>query len=41
VADQAMAANGLRVYEGATEQTPAALPVGLRPSSPHGLACYE
>jgi hypothetical protein len=40
VADQAMAANGLRVYDGLTEQTRAAMAVGLRPGSSHGLACY-
>lgn len=41
VADQTMADNGLRVYDGITEQTAAALPIGLRPGSSHGLACYE
>lgn len=41
VADQAMATNGLRVYDGITEQTTSALPVGLRPSSSHGLVCYR
>ncbi len=41
VADQTMAANGLRVHDGITEQTAAPLPIGLRPGSPHGLACYE
>jgi len=40
VADQTTAANGLRVYDGLTEKTTAALPVGLRPGSSHGLACY-
>lgn len=41
VADQTTAANGLRVYDGITEQTTAALPIGLRPGSAHGLACYQ
>ena len=41
VADQTMGANGLRVYEGTTERTTAPLPIGLRPSSAHGLVCYE
>jgi hypothetical protein len=40
VADQTTAANGLRVYAGPTEQTSAAMPIGLRPGSSHGLACY-
>jgi hypothetical protein len=40
VADQTIAANGLRVYDGITEQTSAPLPIGLRPGSAHGLACY-
>ena len=35
-----MAANGLRVYEGATEITTEPLAFGLKPSSPHGLVCY-
>ncbi len=41
VADQTMAANGLRIYDGLTEQTTAPLPIGLRPGSSHGLVCYE
>jgi hypothetical protein len=41
VADAAIAANGLRVYDGLTEQTAAPQPIGLRPGSPHGLTCYE
>ena len=41
VADQTMAANGLRVYAGTAEQTAAPLPIGLRPSSSHGLVCYQ
>lgn len=40
LADAALAANGLRVHDGITEQTTAPLPIGLRPGSPHGLACY-
>jgi len=39
-ADQTMAANGLRVYRGATEQTAAPMRIGLRPGSSHGLVCY-
>jgi len=34
------AANGLRIYLGATEQTAAPLAVGLRPASSHGIVCY-
>ncbi|HSK03289.1 MAG TPA: hypothetical protein VK932_18685 [Kofleriaceae bacterium] len=41
VADAAIAANGLRVYDALREQTAAPLPIGLRPASPHGLACYQ
>jgi hypothetical protein len=41
VADQTTATNGLRVYDDLTEQTTAAMPIGLRPGSPHGLACYQ
>jgi len=41
VADQTMAANGLRIYAGTTERTAAPLPIGLRPSSSRGLVCYE
>jgi len=41
VADQTMASNGLRVYEGTVERTTAPLPIGLRPGSSHGLVCYE
>jgi len=40
VADQTLAANGLRVYDGITEQTTEPLSIGLRPGSSHGLACY-
>jgi hypothetical protein len=40
VADGSIATNGLRVYTEAGEQTADPLPVGLRPASPHGLACY-
>lgn len=40
VADQTMAANGLRVYQGMVEQTGAPLAIGLRPGSSHGLVCY-
>jgi hypothetical protein len=38
VADKA--ANGLRVYVGSSEQTTAALPIGLATFSTHGLVCY-
>ncbi|HWO21422.1 MAG TPA: hypothetical protein VNO30_21790 [Kofleriaceae bacterium] len=41
VADQTMAANGLRVYDDLIEQTTAAMAIGLRPGSSHGLACYQ
>jgi hypothetical protein len=34
------ATNGLRLYVGTVEKTTAALPVGLKPSSSHGIACY-
>ena len=40
VADQTMSANGLRIYDGTQELTTAPMPVGLRPGSSHGLACY-
>jgi len=40
VADGSLAANGLRLYTEAGEQTSAPLAVGLLPASPHGLACY-
>jgi hypothetical protein len=40
VTDTTMNANGLRVYSGAAEVTTAPLPIGLPPSSTHGLACY-
>jgi hypothetical protein len=40
VADPTKDANGLRVYQGATEKTTAALPIGLPPASTHGLVCY-
>jgi hypothetical protein len=41
VADQTMAANGLRVYASSAEQTTAPMPVGLKPNSSRGLVCYE
>lgn len=40
VADQTLAANGLRVYDGIEEVTEAPLAIGLRPGSAHGLVCY-
>jgi len=40
IADQTMAANGLRVYSGFAEITTAPLAIGLKPASAHGLACY-
>lgn len=39
VADQTMAANGLRVYEAVTEKTTAPLSIGLKPNASHGLVC--
>jgi hypothetical protein len=39
-ADPTQDANGLRMYQGNTETTPAALPIGLPPASTHGLVCY-
>jgi hypothetical protein len=41
VADQTMAANGLRVYDGIMELTADVMPIGLQPGSSHGLACYR
>ena len=41
VADQTMAANGLRVYaETLLERTTAPLAIGLKPNANHGLVCY-
>lgn len=40
VADKTTAANGLRVYESATEKTSAPLAIGLKPASTRGLVCY-
>lgn len=40
VADKTTSANGLRVYEGATEKTTQPLAVGLRPQSSPAIACY-
>jgi len=41
VTDTTMNANGLRIYDsGGAEVTTAALPIGLRPLSQHGLVCY-
>ena len=40
VADKTMAANGLRVYDLAVEQTTAPLAVGLRPQSSPSIVCY-
>lgn len=40
VADQTMASNGLRVYDGGSEKTSAALAFGLKPNSARGLVCY-
>lgn len=40
VVDSTMNANGLRVYVNATEQTTAAIPIGLGSFSQHGLVCY-
>jgi len=40
VTDTAFPVSGLRIYDGATERTPAAQPIGLPPTSTHGLVCY-
>jgi hypothetical protein len=40
VADSAVGANGLRIYNGGAETTKAALPIGLGSFSQHGLVCY-
>lgn len=40
VSDTTPAAAGLRVYSGSHETTTAALPIGLKPLSSHGLVCY-
>jgi hypothetical protein len=40
VADPTRNVNGLRVFQGSTEKTTAALPIGLPPTSTHGLVCY-
>jgi hypothetical protein len=40
VVDSTTNANGLRIYNGTTEQTTAALPIGLGFFSQHGLVCY-
>jgi hypothetical protein len=40
LADTTTNSNGLRVYSGAAELTTAALPIGLPPTSSHGLVCY-
>jgi hypothetical protein len=40
LADTTLNANGLRVYDGAAELTKMVLPIGLPPSSSHGLVCY-
>jgi hypothetical protein len=40
VVDATMNANGLRIYNGAAEQTTAALPIGKNLFSAHGLVCY-
>jgi hypothetical protein len=40
IADTTLDAAGLRVFQGGAEQTTAALPIGLRPLSTHGLVCY-
>lgn len=40
VADTTAGASGLRIYDGAVERTAAALPIGLPPTSTHGLVCY-
>ncbi|HEY1816854.1 MAG TPA: DUF5074 domain-containing protein [Kofleriaceae bacterium] len=40
VADQTMAAPGLRLYKGSTELTTAALPFGLAPGDGNDMTCY-
>lgn len=40
VADKTTAANGLRVYESATEKTSSPLAIGLKPASSRGVICY-
>jgi len=40
VADTTTNANGLRLYNNAAELTKSALPIGLPPSSTHGIVCY-
>ncbi|MEO7729673.1 MAG: hypothetical protein ABIY55_01785 [Kofleriaceae bacterium] len=40
VVDSTQNASGLRVYDGAVEQTTAALPIGISSFSQHGLVCY-
>ncbi len=40
IADTTTDASGLRVYNNAAELTKAVLPIGLPPSSPHGIVCY-
>jgi hypothetical protein len=40
VTDTTMNANGLRIYNEGGELTRAALPIGLPPTSAHGVVCY-
>jgi hypothetical protein len=40
LADQSMAANGLRIYEGNLEKTMGPVPTGLKPGLTRGLECY-
>jgi hypothetical protein len=40
LADPTDKANGVRVYDGAAELTKAPLPIGLPPTSTHGVVCY-
>ena len=40
VADTTMNTNGLRIYQGTAEVTTAPLPIGLPPTSAHGIVCY-
>jgi hypothetical protein len=40
LADTAAGSAGLRVYQLATEVTPAPLSIGAPPTSPHGIVCY-
>lgn len=40
LSDTAASTAGVRVYQGTHETTTAALPIGLKPLSSHGIVCY-